>query len=156
MRSTGEVMGRAPTFGAAFAKALIGNGMKIPRTGKVFFSVRDEDKRAGLSVARDLERNGLELFATSGTATYFQSHGINAKAVKKLQEGSPNCVEMLKMKEFVLVINTTSDEKAIHDSYEIRRTALEAKIPCLTTISEAFALLKALEPKDEDLEVAPL
>ncbi len=156
MRSTGEVMGRAPTFGAAFAKALLGNSMKLPRKGKVFISVRDEDKRALITVARDLARNGLELVATQGTHDYLASHHVSTELVKKLQEGSPNCVDMLKLREFVLVINTTSDEKAVQDSYLIRRTSLESKIPCLTTISEAFALLKALETKEEDLEVAPL
>ena len=156
MRSTGEVMGRAPTFGGAFAKALIGNSIKLPRKGKIFLSVRDEDKRTGLGVARDLERNGFEIYATPGTSAFFVEHGIKSTAVKKFHEGSPNCVDMLRMREFVLVINTTSDEKAVQDSYQIRRTALESKIPCLTTMSEALALLKALETKEEALEVAPL
>jgi len=156
MRSTGEVMGRAPTFGAAFAKALLGNSMKLPRTGKAFISVRDEDKATALSVCRELERHGLEVYATKGTHNYLSEHGIKSKEVKKFQEGSPNCVEMLKLKEFVLVVNTTSDEKAVDDSYLIRRTSLESKVPCLTTISEALALIKALETKEEELEVTPL
>jgi carbamoyl-phosphate synthase large subunit len=156
MRSTGEVMGRAPTFGAAFAKALIGNSMRIPRYGKAFLSLRDEDKRAGIAVARELARYGFKIYATGGTHAYLAKRGVPAEVVKKYQEGSPNCVEMLKLREFVLVINTTSDEKAVNDSYLIRRTALESKIPCFTTISEAFALLKALETEERDLEVAPL
>jgi carbamoyl-phosphate synthase large subunit len=156
MRSTGEVMGRARSFGAAFAKALIGNQMQLPRQGKVFLSLRNEDKRAALSLARELTRFGLELYATKGTHAYLAEHGIATTAVKKLQEGSPNCVEMIKLREFVLVVNTTSDEKAVQDSYSIRRTSLESKIPCLTTVSEAFALLKALEVSREDLQVAPL
>lgn len=156
MRSTGEVMGRAPTFGGAFAKALIGNSMKLPREGKVFLSLRNEDKRAALSVARELTRHGLSLYATSGTQSYLQEHGIQATAVKKYQEGTPNCVDMLKLKEFALVINTTSDEKAVQDSYLIRRTSLESKIPCLTTLSEAFALLKALDTNEKDMGVQPL
>ncbi len=156
MRSTGEVMGRAPTFGAAFAKALLGNSMKLPRKGNVFLSLRDEDKAAALSVCRDLQAHGLNLFATRGTHTFLKEHGILSQVVKKYQEGSPNCVDMLKLKEFVLVVNTTSDEKAVQDSYFIRRTSLESKTPCLTTISEALALLKALEINEEKLEVMPL
>ncbi|MGZ3651761.1 MAG: carbamoyl-phosphate synthase large subunit [Bdellovibrionota bacterium] len=156
MRSTGEVMGRARSFGAAFAKALIGNQMQLPRQGKVFLSLRDEDKRAALSLAREFSRFGLEIYATKGTAAFLKEHGVEATAVKKFQEGSPNCVEMIKLREFSLVVNTTSDEKAVQDSYQIRRTSLESKIPCLTTISEAFALLKALEVSRDDLSVSPL
>ena len=156
MRSTGEVMGRAPSFGAAFAKALLANSMKLPRKGKVFLSLRNEDKRAALSVAREFVRHGLELVATSGTHSHLSAHGIPSTSVKKFQEGSPNCVDMLRLREFVLVINTTSDEKAVEDSYLIRRTSLETKVPCLTTISEAFAFLKAQEIQEADLQVAPL
>jgi carbamoyl-phosphate synthase large subunit len=156
MRSTGEVMGRAPTFGAAFAKALLGNSMKLPRKGKVFISVRNEDKATALSVCREFARHGLELYATRGTNEFLTQHGVKSTAVKKYQDGSPNCVDMLRLKEFALVVNTTSDEKAVLDSYLIRRTALESKVPCLTTISEALALLKALEIKEEELGVQPL
>jgi len=156
MRSTGEVMGRAKTFGAAFAKALMANSMKLPRTGKVFLSVRDEDKRASLTVARELMKHGVQLFATKGTCDYFNQHEIPTTMVKKYQEGSPNCVDMTRLKEFNFVINTTSDEQAVLDSYTIRRTALESKTPCFTTVSEAFALLKALETKEENLDVLPL
>jgi carbamoyl-phosphate synthase large subunit len=157
MRSTGEVMGRAPTFGAAFAKALIGNNnMRMPRSGKVFLSLRNEDKRAALGVARELKRLGLELCATSGTHDYLAEHGITSTSIRKHHEGSPNCVDMLKLREFTLVINTTSDEKAVLDSYLIRRTALESKIPCLTTISEALALLKALAIPESELSVEAL
>ena len=156
MRSTGEVMGRAKSFGAAFAKALIGNQMKIPKKGKVFLSLRNEDKRSAIPLAREFSRLGLELYATMGTHQFLAEHGIESLAVKKFQEGSPNCVEMIKLREFALVVNTTSDEKAVQDSFQIRRGALESKIPCLTTISEAFALLKALEVAPEDLSVVPL
>jgi carbamoyl-phosphate synthase large subunit len=156
MRSTGEVMGRARSFGAAFAKALIGNQMQIPHRGKVFLSLRDEDKRAALSLARELTRFGLEIYATKGTHAYLAEHGVSTTAVKKYQEGSPNCVDMIKLREFALVVNTTSNEKAVQDSYQIRRGALESKIPCLTTISEAFALLKALEISKDELSVQPL
>jgi carbamoyl-phosphate synthase large subunit len=156
MRSTGEVMGRAPTFGAAFAKALLGNSMKLPRSGTVFLSLRDEDKTNALAICREMQRHGLMLAATGGTQKFLADHGIDSKPVKKFQEGSPNCVEMIRLREFCLVLNTTSDEKAVQDSYLIRRTALETKTPCLTTISEAVALLRALEVKEEHLDVQPL
>ena len=156
MRSTGEVMGRAKSFGAAYAKALIGKSMQLPRQGRGFVSLRDEDKRAALSLAREFNRFGLEIHATKGTHEFLKEHGVATTAVKKYQEGSPNCVEMIKLREFSLVVNTTSDEKAVQDSYLIRRSSLESKIPCLTTISEAFALLKALEVSADDLSVSPL
>src|SRR5690606_40065026 len=108
------------------------------------------------SLAREFSRSGLEIYATKGTHEYLKEHGVDTVAVKKYQEGSPNCVEMIKLREFVLVVNTTSDEKAVQDSYLIRRTSLESKIPCLTTISELIAFLKALETREEDLEVHPL
>ena len=119
-------------------------------------SLRNEDKRAALSLARELNRFGLEIHATKGTHEFLMEHGVETNSVKKYQEGSPNCVEMIRLREFSLVINTTSDEKAVQDSYLIRRTSLESKIPCLTTISEAFALLKALEVSNDDLSVSPL
>lgn len=156
MRSTGEVMGRAPTFGGAFAKSLIANSMRLPHNGRVFVSVRNEDKALALMVARDLAKRGVKLFATAGTQKYFMEHGIAATSVNKMKEGSPHCVDILKRREFDLVINTTSDEGAVTDSYMIRRSALEAKIPCLTAISEAIALVKAMEIPENELEVAPL
>jgi len=156
MRSTGEVMGRAKTFGAAFAKAMIANSMKIEASGKVFLSVRDEDKRSALTIARELLKKGITLYATGGTNRFLAEHEIPSTLVKKFQEGSPNCVDMLKLKEFSLIINTTSDEKAVQDSFTIRRTALETKTPCFTTISEAYALLKALEATEESMDVLPL
>ncbi len=157
MRSTGEVMGRASTFGAAFAKSLIGNSMRLPKSGsRVFLSVRDEDKTIALMVARELVRKGISVFATGGTHKHLQEHGVSSQLVKKVKEGSPHCVDLLRLREIDLVINTTSDEAAVHDSYAIRRTALESKIPCFTAISEAMALMKALDVNEADLSVEPL
>jgi carbamoyl-phosphate synthase large subunit len=156
MRSTGEVMGRAPSFGAAFAKSLLANSLKIPRQGKVFLSVRDEDKRAALTVARELIRHQFKIFATRGTQEYLKKHAIESTLTSKFNEPAPTCVDMVKLKEFALIINTTSDEQAVHDSYSIRRAALETKTPCFTTVSQAMAFLKALEVKEEKLDVAPL
>ncbi|MCO5142787.1 MAG: carbamoyl-phosphate synthase large subunit [Oligoflexia bacterium] len=156
MRSTGEVMGRAPTFGAAFAKALIGNKMILPRKGNVFISVRNEDKRHILAIAKELQKIGLKIFATDGTSNFLNEHEVETVTVKKYQQGSPNCVDMIRMREFQLVINTTSDEQAVKDSFLIRRSSLETKIPCITTISEAQALIKAYEKTVEELQVQPL
>jgi carbamoyl-phosphate synthase large subunit len=156
MRSTGEVMGRAPSFGGAFSKALAATNVKIPRSGRVFISVRNEDKEALLPIARELRSLGFIFSATQGTYKHLRDHHIDSELVKKLQEGGDNCVEMIKKNRFSLVINTTSDEKAVEDSYAIRRSALETRTPCLTTISAAFALLRALDTSNASLEVYPL
>jgi len=95
-------------------------------------------------------------FATNGTYNFLKESGIESTLVKKLQEGSPNCVEMLQDRKFVLVINTTSDEKAVADSYMIRRSSLETHTPCLITISAAYAFLKALDAQRKPMDVLPL
>lgn len=156
MRSTGEVMGRAPGFGAAFAKSLLAAGMKLPNEGEIFLSIRNEDKNSGLVVARELTRLGFSLSATKGTQAFLAKHGIAATAVAKLQEGPDNCVEMIRNGKFCFIINTTSDEKAVADSFWIRRSALETQTPCVTTIAAGFALIKALEAYRRNLRVSPL
>lgn len=156
MRSTGEVMGRAPSFGGAFAKALAATNVNIPRTGRIFLSVRNEDKEALMPIVRELRKNGFTFSCTTGTHAFLQKNYIDSERVKKIQEGPGNCVDMIHERRFALVINTTSDEKAVEDSYAIRRGALETHTPCLTTISAAFALLKALEATKQSLEVYPL
>ena len=157
MRSTGEAMGRAPTFGGAFAKAMWATNVNIPHSGRIFLSVRNEDKPSLLLIVRELRKNGFTFSATAGTHEFLREHQIDSEKVKKILEGPGNCVEMIHAKKFALVINTTSDEKAVEDSYSIRRSALETHTPCLTTISAAFALLKALDAtRKTSLDVYPL
>ncbi len=148
MKSTGEVMGRAPTFAGAFAKAMIASGMPLPQSGKVFLSIRDRDKAEMLPLAKKLAHLGFELWATHGTSAYLKSHGLAAQAINKFQEGPPDCVQAIREGKFQLIINTTSDDKAIKDSLSIRRAALERKIPYSTVLSSARAMVQAIEEKE--------
>ena len=157
MKSTGEVMGRGHNFSAAYAKAMIAAGTNIPTGGNVFLSIRNEDKAACLSIARSLRDLGFKIHATAGTAKFLKGHNLEIELVNKVQDGSPHSVDMIKAGKFQLIINTTSDEAAIKDSFEIRRAALERKIPNCTVIAAARALLLAIrEERKGPLEILPL
>src|SRR5207302_764948 len=117
MKSTGEVMGIDRSFGLAFAKAQLGGGMRLPNEGKVFISVRDEDKRSVNRVAERLHRSGFQIVATRGTAAYFQSRGIPSEVVNKVQEGSPHIADTIKEGAIAMVINTPTDAHSHADSY---------------------------------------
>ena len=145
MKSTGEVMGRSKSFAVAYHKALEGAGITLPHQGKIFISVRNEDKAEALSMAEQFLSLGFTIAATTGTAKFFQENGIIAESVKKLSEGSPNCVEAIKRGDYCLLINTVSDDAAVKDGYEIRRAALERKTPYSTVLSAAWAMLLAIE-----------
>ena len=150
MKSTGEVMGRSPLFAVAYQKALEGAGITLPKSGSVFISVRDDDKAEALSIAEQYIQLGFKVFATGGTAKFFKENGVLVESVKKLSEGSPNCVEAIKRGDYSLIINTVSDHAAIKDGYEIRRASLERKIPYSTVLSAAWAMLLAIEAIQED------
>jgi carbamoyl-phosphate synthase large subunit len=139
MRSTGEVMGIARTYPEAFDKAMLASGMRLPQTGKVFLSVRDEDKAQALEVGKRLAETGFTLVATGGTARVLQGAGIACDIVNKVKDGSPHCVDLIKSGEIAIVVNTTSDGAAIKDSYSIRRQALLSGVPYFTTIAAAAA-----------------
>lgn len=157
MKSTGEVMGRGLTFAAAYAKALNATGIEIPLSGKVFLSVRDEDKAELLPIAQDLKLAGFELWASRGTARFLNQYDLEVRRINKLQDGSPHCVEAIDRGEFSLIINTTSDEAAIQDSFAIRRSALEKKYPLCSVLSAARAMIHAIQVKRAGaLEVLPL
>jgi carbamoyl-phosphate synthase large subunit len=145
MRSTGEVMGRADTFPAAYAKALIGAGVAVPKRGRALLSVADSDKTGVLEIATKLIALGFELDATPGTHAYLRRYNIPNEKVLKVGQGFPNCVTNISEGRYQLVINTTNDEKAILDSYSLRRTALEKKIAYCTLLTMARAFLKAIE-----------
>ncbi len=149
MKSTGEVMGTGETFGEAFMKAQIGAGEKMPKKGKAFISVRDVDKPGVVKVARSLIDLGFSLVGTGGTVRLLSEHGIASTAVNKVMEGRPNIVDMIKNDEIVYVINTTEGRKAIADSSEIRRSALQHKVPYTTTLAGAEAITMALEYGEE-------
>jgi carbamoyl-phosphate synthase large subunit len=144
MKSTGEVMGHAPTFAGAYYKALSGAGMTLPKTGTVFISVRNEDKAEVLSIARHLNEMGFKLVATQGTAKFLNSHYLHVEEVNKASQGSPHAVEMTAEGRFSLVINTVSDEKAVLDSFAFRRAALDRKIPYATVLASARAMVQAI------------
>ncbi len=157
MKSTGEVMGRGRTFAGAYAKALEAAGMPLPLSGNAFLSIRDEDKAEALAIAHSLLNLGFQIWATSGTAQFLKHHEIPATPINKVKEGSPHCVEAIREAKFGLIINTTSDEQAIKDSFSIRRAALERKIPYSTVISSARAMVEAIREKRKGpLEILPL
>ena len=145
MKSTGEVMGIDRSFGLAFAKAQLGGGMRLPNEGKVFISVRDEDKRSVNRVAERLHRSGFQIVATRGTAAYFQSRGIPSEVVNKVQEGSPHIADTIKEGAIAMVINTPTDAHSHADSYLIRRCALDYQVPYYTTIAGAEAAAEGIE-----------
>ena len=149
MKSTGEVMGIDQSFGLAFAKSQLAAGQELPQSGTVFMSVKDEDKMALLNTAFVFYDLGFNIVATSGTSRFLSEHGIVNQRVKKVREGRPHIVDMIKNNEIHLVINTTSDKKAISESYSIRRTALTFNIPYTTTLAGAKATALAIQAMKE-------
>ncbi len=157
MKSTGEVMGRGRTFSGAYAKAMAAAGMSLPLAGNAFLSIRNEDKEEILPIARGLKEMGFKLWATKGTCDFLNKNDLDAQAIHKVEEGSPHCVEAIEAGKFSLIINTTSDEKAIRDSFSIRRAALERKIPYATVIASAKAMVDGIREEIKgSLEVMPL
>ena len=144
MQSTGEVMGIGRTFGEAFAKALLATGDELPASGTVFVSVRDGDKHDTVGISRELHRLGYDIVATRGTARALEVAGVRCRTVNKVLEGRPHIVDMLKNGEIDLIVNTTEGAQAIADSYTIRRTALQYRVPYFTTVAGARALVEAI------------
>jgi carbamoyl-phosphate synthase large subunit len=144
MRSTGEVMGIDRDFGKAFAKAQAGAGTTIPLKGRIFISVKDEDKPAVLPIAERFLRMGFRIEATRGTAEFLKSHGLEVDIVNKVIEGRPHIVDHIKNRDIDLVINTVSGKESHKDSYSIRRTALTHKVPYFTTVGGARAATYAI------------
>ena len=149
MRSTGEVMGIDTMFEAAFAKAELGAGVKLPRSGGVFISLKEGDKASMIEPARVLVMLGFKILATGGTATVFEEAGVPVTRVNKVFEGRPHIVDLMKNGEVQLIFNTTEGRQSHLDSYSIRRTALDMKIPCYTTASAARAAILSLRRIDD-------
>lgn len=149
MKSTGEVMGTGKTFPEAFAKAVIGAGSAMPKSGKVIISVKDSDKVAALAMATDLSRMGFEVVATKGTAKYFTDNGLPTQAVNKVKEGRPHLVDMIKNDEVAFVMNTTAGRQSLVDSAEIRKGALQHKVYYTTTLAGAEASVMAMQIEGE-------
>ncbi len=145
MRSTGEVMGLDDSFARAFAKAQIAAGNVLPLSGRVFISVRDEDKEGSVDLARRMVACGFEVVATQGTARYLRERGVPATPVLKVAEGRPHIVDKIIDGEIALVFNTTSGKQAIADSYSIRRETLMHGIPYFTALTSCRAAVAAIE-----------
>jgi carbamoyl-phosphate synthase large subunit len=145
MRSTGEVMGLDDSFARAFAKAQIAAGNALPLSGRVFISVRDEDKEGTVDLARRMVEAGFEVVATQGTARFLRERGVPATPVLKVAEGRPHIVDKIIDGEIALVFNTTSGKQAIADSYSIRRETLMHGIPYFTALTSCRAAVAAIE-----------
>src|SRR5579885_2626752 len=157
MRSTGEVMGLDENFGRAFAKSQIGAGHKLPLSGTVFISLKESDKPLAVKPARALLDMGFDIIATRGTAKFLNENGIAARQVNKVLEGRPHIVDAIKNGEVQLVFNTTEGAQSLADSFSIRRTSLQMKIPYYTTMAGAAASVEDIAAlKAGALEVAPL
>jgi len=150
MKSTGEVMGVGLTFAEAFVKSQLASGDDLPATGKVFVSVRDEDKPRTIEIGRKLLSLGFTLVATRGTAAALAAAGLGVTPVNKVQEGRPHIVDMIKNGEISLIVNTVEEKRvAVRDSYVIRRAALQERVPIFTTLDGARAACTGIEQGTE-------
>ena len=145
MKSTGEVMGLADNFPAAFAKAELAAGVKLPKSGLVFLSVKDDDKPAMVEIGVRLRALGFSLIASKGTHDFLAAKGVEAQEIAKVSETRPHIVDRLVSGDICLVINTTFGKKEIADSFSIRRQSLMHGIPYYTTVQAAVMVVQALE-----------
>ena len=145
MRSTGEVMGVDRSFSAAFAKAQRGAGIRLPKPGKAFVSVRDCDKQRVVPVVEKLVSLGFSIVATGGTHEALVAAGIACERINKVREGRPHIVDLIKNDEIVYIINTTEGRQAIADSFSIRREALQHKVTYTTTVAGATATTNSMD-----------
>jgi carbamoyl-phosphate synthase large subunit len=145
MKSTGEVMGTAVTFGAAFAKAQTAAGQSLPQGGTVFISVNEFDKRHVSFVAQKLIDLKFKILATKGTAQVLRASGIDVAIVDKHNEGQNNALTLMKKDEINLIINTPSGKKSQSDMRSIRAAAILHSIPCITTLQGAWAAVYGIE-----------
>jgi carbamoyl-phosphate synthase large subunit len=157
MHSTGEVMGVADGFGAAYLKAQLGAGAKLPRSGTVFISVNDRDKAHVCHIAKRLRELGFELVATGGTRATIAAAGIDVQFTYKVNEGRPNVVDLIKSGQVQLIVNTPLGRASFYDELAIRRAGMQYDIPCITTITGAEAVVEAIAAlQSEHLLVATL
>jgi carbamoyl-phosphate synthase large subunit len=159
MRSTGEVMGHAHRFGAAFAKAQMAVGDHLPRPedGSVLISVNDFDKSAALKIGRDLSRLGFHLMATHGTAAMLRRVGVRVQAVNKVSEGEPHIVDLMRAAKVALIINTPLGSTSFSDGQLVRQEAARLGIPLITTLTAAQAAINGIKlMSKETLEVISL
>ncbi len=157
MRSTGEVIGLDRSFGVAFAKSQLGAGAKVPSSGKVFVSIKDDDKDRLLPSIRMLVDLGFKVTATGGTQRYLEEKGVPTLRVNKVSEGRPHIVDAIKNGDIQLVFNTTHGAQALADSRSLRRAALLQKTPYYTTLAGSIAAAEGIKAYlAGDLQVRPL
>jgi len=159
MKSTGEVLGMANSFGLAFAKSQEAAGQKLPRSGNVLITVVDRDKDGIVDVAKQLAKLGFTIVATEGTHRFLSDNGVKSTLIKKVHEGRPNIVDAIHNKEIHLVINTPSGKSSMYDDSYIRKTAIKYKIPYITTTAAAKATaegIKASVAKKGEIKVKSL
>jgi carbamoyl-phosphate synthase large subunit len=157
MRSTGEVMGLDKGYDMAFAKSQLGAGMRIPKTGSVFVSVKDADKNTVLPAIKRLVDLGFEIKSTGGTHQFFEQKGVPSTKVNKVLEGRPHVVDAMKNGDIQLVLNTTETRSSESDSKSIRQTAVMQKIPYYTTMPGILSVVKAIaSQKNDAIDVRPL
>jgi carbamoyl-phosphate synthase large subunit len=150
MKSTGEVMGVGQSFAEAFVKSQLAAGVRLPKGGKAFLSVRNADKAKSIEIARALDELGFALVATRGTAAALEAAGLKVQTVNKVMEGRPHIVDMLKNREVSLIVNTVEeDRRSIQDSWSIRNTALQNRITYYTTLSGARAACLGMRHLEE-------
>ena len=157
MKSTGEVMGGAGDFGHAFVKAMLGAGQRLPEQGTVCLSVNNDDKPHVVPIARALAELGFSLLATRGTAVYLRTHGVDCGVVYKVNEGRPNLADEIVNRRIHLVVNTPLGLESFFDDKAVRRAAMMAGIPCITTMTGAAAAVDAIRAlKSRELNVCSL
>jgi carbamoyl-phosphate synthase large subunit len=145
MKSTGEVMGVAMSFGVAFAKAQIAAGTELPTEGTAFISVPDDEQDRAVPVARQLAARGLRLAATRGMAEVLHHGGLAVDVLRKVHDGSPHVVDAIRAGEIALVVNTPAGAESVRDACPIRRAALECAVPYFTTLAGAAAAAEGIE-----------
>ena len=145
MKSTGEVMGIDYDFGRAFFKAEWAADNTLPLSGTVFMSIRDEDKKLIIGVAKKMQDAGLHILGTRGTVRFLEKNGIKIDVINKVSEGTPNIVDLIHKKEVDLIINTPRSKQTVKDGFQIRRAAVDFNIPYITTIQAALAAADAIQ-----------
>jgi carbamoyl-phosphate synthase large subunit len=145
MKSTGEVMGIADTFGLAFYKAQEAAGAKLPSQGNILLTVTDKDKSELVPIAKRLKEAGLNIYATENTSRFLKEKGVPTTEIYKLHEGRPNIADMVKNREIHLIINTPTGKSSKYDDSYIRIMAIQHNIPYITTMAAAHASAEAIE-----------
>ena len=157
MKSTGEVLGVSKKFEDAVLKAFIASGANVSTKGAILITVRDKDKPEMLPIAEKFKRKGFEIFATSGTAKFLRSNGVESIIIEKLWEGTNSIIDLIESGKINFVINTpTKGKESNRDGFKIRRMAVECKIPCFTSLDTVNALYQAIEDETDETDLLPV